>query len=199
MNAMDEQELLQRAQEGDHYAFNCLVWKYEQSVYNIALRMLGSEEDALDVCQEVFLKVYQNLKRFEKRSAFYTWLYKIAVNTCLTELRKRKRAQLIRKKAEKGQQDDVAFADRFAFSVPQEYEQSRVYTRVFEALQELDPDHRVVVELRILQELSVSEVAQILGIPPGTVKSRLFYALKKLRNLLKHDLHEQTLAYEPQQ
>lgn len=183
---MDDRELVQRAREGDRYAFNLLVWRWERPIYNLALRYLGSEEDATEVCQEVFVRAYSHLKEFRGDAQFSTWLYRIAINCCHNIARRRKKSREVSLEKtyasssylESSGHDHEAEAD---------YYRAQVMTRVAEALQRLPEEQRIVVELRILQDRPVEEVSQILGIPEGTVKSRLFYALKKLRDQL-HDL-----------
>jgi len=185
---MDDFELVRRAREGDRYAFNLLVWRWERPIYNLALRYLGSEEDATEVCQEVFVRAYTHLKEFRGEAQFSTWLYRIAVNCCHNIVRRRKRNREV-------SLDTIRALGTAKITQPEtgqaeeEYQRAQLLTRVAEALQMLPEEQRIVVELRILHDRPVEEVSEILGIPPGTVKSRLFYALRKLRDYLKDILH----------
>ena len=179
---MDDRQLVQRAREGDRYAFNLLVWRWEKPIYNLALRLLGSEDDAGEVCQEVFIRAYMHLRDFRGDARFSTWLYRIAVNCCHNLVRNRKRRREV-------SLDAAGVLPReTAIGVPdqeQAYHQAQMTTRILEAMQSLPEEQRIVVELRVLHDLSVEEVADILGIPQGTVKSRLFYGLRKLRRHLQ--------------
>ena len=96
LNHFDEQELIARAQNGDTEAFNPLVYKYQQKIYNLIYRKVGDRETAEDLCQEVFLKAWQALPNFKEQSVFYTWLYQIAFNCSIDYIRKRNRQRVLR-------------------------------------------------------------------------------------------------------
>ena len=181
---MDDLELVRRAREGDRYAFNLLVWRWERPIYNLALRYLGSEEDATEVCQEVFVRAYTHLKEFRGDAQFSTWLYRIAVNCCHNIVRRRKRSREVSLDTVRALRTTKIYPPETG-QAEEEYQRAQLLTRVAEALQMLPEEQRIVVELRILHDRPVEEVSEILGIPPGTVKSRLFYALRKLRGYLK--------------
>jgi len=180
---MDDAVLVERIRSGDRYAFNLLVWKWEKPIYNLALRVLGSEEDAAEVCQEVFIKAYMHIHEFRGDARFSTWLYRIAINCCHNHLRRRHRQRKLQVQA-----PDVEGAT--APDAEAVIHQTQLVDRIHRALQALPEDQRLVVELRVMHELSVEEVARIMGIPEGTVKSRLYYAVKRLRELLQPLLRE---------
>jgi RNA polymerase sigma-70 factor (ECF subfamily) len=180
---MDDAVLVERIRSGDRYAFNLLVWKWEKPIYNLALRVLGSEEDAAEVCQEVFIKAYMHIHEFRGDARFSTWLYRIAINCCHNHLRRRQRQRKLQ--VQVPDVEGAAAPDAEAV-----IHQTQLVDRIHRALQALPEDQRLVVELRVMHELSVEEVARIMGIPEGTVKSRLYYAVKRLRELLQPLLRE---------
>jgi RNA polymerase sigma-70 factor (ECF subfamily) len=180
---MDDAVLVERIRSGDRYAFNLLVWKWEKPIYNLALRVLGSEEDAAEVCQEVFIKAYMHIHEFRGDARFSTWLYRIAINCCHNHLRRRQRQRKLQ--VQVPDVEGAAAPDAEAV-----IHQTQLVDRIHRALQALPEDQRLVVELRVMHELSVEEVARIMGIPEGTVKSRLYYAVKRLRELLRPLLRE---------
>ncbi len=185
---MDDAALVERIRSGDRYAFNLLVWKWEKPIYNMALRVLGSEEDAAEICQEVFIKAYMHIHEFRGDARFSTWLYRIAINCCHNHLRQRRRQRRLQARV-----PDFKGADLDAAVVPDAetvVHQAQLVDRIHRALQALPEDQRLVVELRVMHELSVEEVAHVMGIPEGTVKSRLYYAVKRLRELLRPLLRE---------
>ncbi|MCS7311538.1 MAG: sigma-70 family RNA polymerase sigma factor [Acidobacteria bacterium] len=179
---MDDTALVERIRAGDRYAFNLLVWKWEKPIYNMALRVLGSEEDAAEICQEVFIKAYMHIHEFRGDARFSTWLYRIALNCCHNHLRRRQRQRKLR--ARVPDFEGVGLDEAAAPDAETVAHQAQLADRIRQALQGLPEDQRLVVELRVMHELSVEEVARIMGIPEGTVKSRLYYAVKRLRELL---------------
>lgn len=194
---MDELECLNRAQAGDLSAFAVLVEKHEQSVYNLCFRMLGHREDAADLTQEAFLRAFQSLKKFRGESRFSTWIYRIATNLCLDEKRKRK----IRRNVSLDQameKDNPEHAGGLAGFQPMSEdpgpeniaEQKDTLRSIQEAMEQLDDDFRTVLVLRDVMGNEYNEIAEILQIPVGTVKSRLYRARRLMRNLLaaQHEL-----------
>ncbi len=182
---IDDRELVERVRAGHRYAFNVLVWKWEKRIYNLALRMLGSEEDAAEVCQEVFLKAYTHIHDFRGDAQFATWLYRIAINCCRNRLRRRRRQRRVIADVVWSEAWTPGAIDPPTVDAETRIHQAMLMERVQQALLQLPEEQRMVIELRILQDCSVDEVAQIMGIPPGTVKSRLFYGIRRLRDLLK--------------
>ena len=174
--------------DGDANAFEAIVREFERNVYNIALRMSGDREDALDISQESFLKAYHSLHSFRGDSKFSVWLYRIVSNTCLDFLRERKRraeVPLVREDDE-GETEDAQIRDE---SLSPETLLERKLTReaVQRGLESLPEDQRKILLLREIQGFSYEEIGRILSLESGTVKSRIFRARKKLCEFLAED------------
>lgn len=179
-------ELLARARQGDEAAFKRLVERYESVVASTAIGMLGKGDDAEEVGQETFIRFYQSLRRFRAESRVGTYLTRIAINLSLDELRRRKKRKLrfwIWEERE-------ALPDELVVSDEQEIEANERKDFVRRAIQSLDGKHRAVVVLRMLNGYSTQETAALLGIPIGTVLSRLSRAQEKLRHLLSPLMNE---------
>jgi RNA polymerase sigma-70 factor, ECF subfamily len=173
------------SQRGDALAFNRLVLKWEKPIYNLALRMLQNSEEAAESAQEVFLSAYRNIRRFRQDSRFSTWLYRIAVNQCISRLRRRPPgAHYSLDDEEAGR--PLASRLRARESQEQELLEQESRRRVRDALQCLPADQRAVVELKFFQELTFEEIAAILETPLSTVKTRLYGGLEVLKNRLGH-------------
>ena len=160
-----DEDLVRRYLSGDRAAFAALVERHERRVYNLALRMTGREEDARDAAQDAFLTVLRKLSSFRGEAAFTTWLHRVTVNACYDLLRKRQRAPLL----ESGG-DLPAPEPRPA---PDPADDSSLSVDVQRALMQVPEDFRAVMILHDVQDLRQEEVAAILGVPVGTVKSRL--------------------------
>ena len=180
-------ELVQRAREGDDEAFRTLVERYQSKVAALAMGMLKSREDALDVVQETFTKAYQSLDRFKGDSSFYTWVYRIAVNQCIDH--QRREGRLVHIPIDGGERgetialppdDGVRRDDPF-----QGARDSEIVSRLRSALSELTPEHRAVILLREVEGLSYEEISRVLDCPKGTVMSRLHYARRQLQSRLR--------------
>jgi RNA polymerase sigma-70 factor (ECF subfamily) len=181
----DVTALIRAAQEGDQDAFEQLVRAYDQSVLRLAMNLLRSPEDARDVYQEAFLRVYRNLPAFRFDCSFHTWLYRIVTNLCLDHLRKRK----VRKEepgvlaTAEGPLDRMdATPEQRADGDPQRRLFSgEVRTRVKEVLGQLTPRERTVFELRHYQGLRLRRIGEILGTTEEAAKNCLFRATQKMR------------------
>ena len=185
-----EQELavIQRVQRGDVNAFESLVTAYEKNVYNLALRMTGSPEDAEDMAQEAFIKAYNSLPSFRGDSKFSVWLYRIVSNVCLDFLRKKNRRITVSLSAEDDDGEDVQLDLPDMSQSPEELlEKKLTRESVQRGLASLPPDARQILLLREIQGLSYEEIGETLGLEPGTVKSRIFRARKKLCAYLLSD------------
>jgi len=183
--ALSETALLDQCRRGNANAFERLVAQYEKKVYNLAFRMVGNHEDASDIAQEAFLKVYTSLDQFRGESSFSTWLYRVVSNACLDELRRRARHRVV------SIDTPVSVDDPSPRQIPSndpepghEIEKAEVQTAVQEGIKELPDDHRIILVLRDIQGLSYEEIAQVLDMPLGTVKSRLNRARLGLRDRL---------------
>ncbi len=182
-NADPDTLLVERAQAGDTVAFDELVLKYSRRLYGLVYHMTSHSEDSHDLLQDIFAKAYRSLKRFKGKSSFYTWIYSIAVNMTLNFLKKRKRrAGVSYDDVDTGIQNDPAFIDVTHGSNPRK--QSNIHEiqkKLNEAIQRLSNDHRTVVILFDIQGVPHAEIANILNISVGTVRSRLFHAHQQLR------------------
>ncbi len=181
-----DDRILQRARAGDRHAFDQIVAQYEKVAYNVAYRMTGHHEDAADIGQEAFIRVYQRLGEFRGDSSFETWLRRIVTNACLDELRKRKRQRLV-SLDEPMAVDDGELGRQFADTGegPHEAaERNETQRLVQEAITRLDEDYRIVLVLRDIEDLSYEEIASSLRLPLGTVKSRLNRARAALKDIL---------------
>ena len=187
-------ELVTAAQAGSVDAFGELVRKHQKRMLNIAYRMIGNYEDACETVQETFLSAYRSIKRFRKEAAFSTWLCGI----CLNQSRNRLKQMRSRARHEVQPVDDPVEMDESAFaretsdclSVIEQMERKELQERVQECMNGLDDEHREILVLRDIQGFSYEEISDILKVPDGTVKSRLFRARDVLKNSLKKALGE---------
>ncbi len=182
-----DSELVKRAQRGNTPAFEELVKRYEQKVYNIAYRMLGNEEDAKDALQDTFLRVFRFIKKFKAESSFYTWLYRITTNVCLTRLKRKTKKE----KYTSSLDESIKVKDEIEREIPDYkyspellYERHRMQKVLQVAINELPSDYRSVIVLRDLQGLSNKEVSKALQLSITAVKSRLHRGRVFLRNRL---------------
>ncbi len=185
---LDEAGLIRAAQAGDGAAFERLVRAYDASVLRIAMNMLRSPEDARDVYQEAFLRVFRNLHSFRFDCSFHTWLYRIVTNICLDQLRKRKvrREEQSTVETEEGPVDRMErFQEPAPYADPERQTQSRqLSSRIAGALAGLSPRERMVFELRHYQGLRLRNIGEVLGTSEEAAKNCLFRATRKLRDAL---------------
>ena len=181
-----DQEAIERVLSGDTEAFSEVVERYKDRLFNVLVRILGDHHTAEDVLQEVFVKAFRALERFQRESQLYTWLYRIAVNAALSQRRKgRGRAPVLSldQPREAGAPlQDPSVPGR---GVPEEVEANEAAERVRHEIQNLEDDHRVILVLKDLEGMAYDEIAGVLGCPKGTVKSRLHRARMALRDRLK--------------
>jgi len=179
-------ELVRQVVGGDGAAFGPIVERYQDRLYNTVYRMVGSAEDARDLVQEVFIKAYENLASFKGTSSLYTWLFRIAVNASLSHRRKRKWVRRIGPPGDGGDgQPPSDCPDPGDTNPAREMLAAETEATVQQALAQLDDEHRTVVVLRDIQHCDYREIADILGVPTGTVKSRLHRARLLLRDKLQ--------------
>ena len=184
-----EQELVERAKRGDPDAFGQLVTDNEKRIYNLALRMTGSPEDAAELAQEAFLNAWRGLHRFQGESSFATWLYRLATNLCLDHLRAQKRrTQSMGPALSLDDEENVPVQVADQQLQPQEAAERSERRRALErGLASLPDHHRQVLIMRELSGLSYQEIAQVLDLDLGTVKSRIARARLSLRKILLED------------
>lgn len=181
----EERAIIDRVLQGNTNAFEQLVREHEKGVYNLALRMLGREQDALDASQESFFKAYRSLRSFRGDSRFSVWLYRLTSNVCLDMLRKASREGAAMSVSGEDLQD---LPDPDSRHDPQEILERREKQRAVHAgLGKLPEPFRQILILRDINGLSYEEIGQVLDLEPGTVRSRLFRARQKLAGILMND------------
>ena len=181
-----DRNLIHRALQGDQKAYEELMQKYRGSVFNLVQRMIGNRQEAEDIVQETFIKAFNALPSFNEEYAFSTWLFKIATNNCIDVLRKRKLQTFsldrpVRTKDGEVQRD---FADD-SYSPERDAVYEEHANLILEAIEELPPKYRRVINLRHREDRSYEEIAEILKVPIGTVKARIFRARELLKKKLK--------------
>jgi RNA polymerase sigma-70 factor, ECF subfamily len=178
----DEHDLVRRARRGDREAFGALVQRYQQRVVGVARALTHNPDDAVELAQETFIRAFQNLRTFEGRSSFSTWLYRIASNLSIDWRRREGRYPIARGEEAENELRKIPSAQGDSFRAVARGELGQ---KVREALKELTAEHRQVILLREMEGLSYEEISEILNCPKGTVMSRLHYARSHLRTLLK--------------
>ena len=180
---MDDKHIVAQARRGDLSAFEELVTRYEKRVYAIALRSSGSPEDAADITQEVFLKAWRSMESFRGDSGFATWLFRITMNMCVDHARRRQ-TQPQTQPLVQGEEDDERPIPDTAPTPEEHLENSELGRELAAALDEVSDEHRRIVLLRDVSGMSYTEIAEVLEISEGTVKSRLSRARIALRKIL---------------
>ena len=179
--------IVQRVQNGEVSAFNQLVQKYRQPLFSTIYNMTGNREDATDIAQEVFIKAFQSIKRFRGQASFYTWLYRIAVNSSITFIKRAKKQRFINYETI----DETLVSSEILeyFTAKTKTEKGallkELQEKLNEALQKLSPKHRIVVILHEVEGMCHKEIANITKTSEGTVRSRLHYAKKMLQAFLQ--------------
>lgn len=190
----DEHLLVAAAKKGDVSAFEELVNRYEDKIFRLTKNITGNHEDAEDAMQDAFLKAYSHLQDFHGESRFYTWLVRIAANESLMRLRKRRPNQFSLDEPVEGETDLIPRElEDWGPSPEQGYAQAELQGILAEFIEKLEPEFRIVLVLRELEELSTQETAEALGISVPAVKSRLLRARLKLREKLNRHFRRGTL------
>jgi len=179
----DDLSLINRFKAGDISAFEEILLRHQDKIYNLCRRMLGNSHDAEDAAQDVFLKAYQNLNRFKPESSLHTWLFRIAVNTCIDYKRKPFFESLFKTSTE----GDVFVIERPADSPSPDrlYESKQIDDAIQLALSRLSAKLRVVIVLKEIEGLPYDKIAEVLDVSIGTVKSRISRAREELKEFLK--------------
>ena len=180
----NERDMIERASGGDAAAFNRLMEQHERRMYAVALRMCGNREDAQDCLQEAMLRVYRAIGGFKGQSSFSTWVYRITMNTCLDELRRKKNRQ----SASLDNLLEMGWSPTDDSNAPEKQAmRSELRRNLNRAIQELPEEMRAAVVLRDIQGFSYDEIARMLEINVGTIKSRISRGREKLREKLKEN------------
>lgn len=180
IRSKSDAELVKELKNGRQAAFSELVRRYQERVYWVARRMVGSHDDADDIAQEVFIKVYRSIDSFREESSFYTWVYRIATNTSINFLKRKKLRELIRF-------DDLVAPLISVEDQPDEAVEREENTTLIErAIQRLPQKQRQVFIMRYYDELSYEEMAKILKKSVGGLKANYFHALKKIKEFMRN-------------
>lgn len=181
-----DQQLVERVQQGDKRAFDLLVAKYQQRIINLVGRFVRNPNDAMDVTQEAFLKAYRALPKFRGDSAFYTWMYRIAVNTAKNYLAVQSRRPLeADQDYEEIEQIDSSGVLRDQATPEHMLLRDEIQDTVIRAIEELPEDLRTAITLREVEGLSYEDIAAVMECPIGTVRSRIFRAREAIDKQLK--------------
>jgi RNA polymerase sigma-70 factor, ECF subfamily len=180
----DDPHLIAECLKGDTAAFGVLVRRYQERLYNSVYRLADNAEDAQDIVQEAFLNAYQSLHSFKGDSLFFTWLYRIAVNTAIS-LRRKRRVLVRRELADNGEQRMDPLDPSVGSDPGHALEQAEQSRKVWQALNRLSPEHRAVLVMKDMEGHKYDTMAEILQVPIGTIRSRLHRARLELRQLLE--------------
>lgn len=183
MTAEQEKKTIEQVLGGDRDAFALLVQAHQKNVYALALRTLKNEQDALDISQEVFIKAYSALSSFKGQSRLSVWLYRVTHNMCLDHLRKQGKTQTVSCSADEEEDHPLSLPDD-TYEPHKAYEKKELRQELEAAIDSLSEEHRQVLTMRELSDMSYAEIAEELGISEGTVKSRLARARKAAAEFL---------------
>lgn len=191
---LQEISLIERCKKGEFSAFRELMERYQSRIYSVCYGIMRNREDALDVVQDVFIKIYKSIKQFKGESGLYVWMYRIAVNKSLDHYRKKKRKALI---YEKASNDAKVFNRQFEKQTPQDETLAiELKEKVSDAIGQLPEKQKGIIILREIEGLSYQEISKIMKCSVGTVMSRLFYARKKLAKNLAQYVHKKDSSSE---
>ena len=186
-----DEQLMQRVKGGDMRAFDLLVRRWEHQLFNLIYKIIGDFEASEDIRQEVLLRVYQAARRYRPQSQFKTWLYRIAINCSINELKKRERRRMLPLTItyESGDGKEQTLENILPDPGPQPddiIQQNEIAECIQEGLRRLPGEQRIVIVLRHYEGLKFQQIASVLGCPLGTVKSRMRHGLEHLGMILKH-------------
>ena len=195
LEQIDEDELVNRFQNGDIEAFNPLVLKYEKKIYNLIYQQIRDRETAKDISQEVFLKAFKALPNFKGGSAFYSWIYRIAINSSIDFQRQRNRSRVLTFEELPPDADDVLRMSDSHPSPEKLLEEKELGKIIRKAVRELPPGQRRVFNLRHRRELAIKEIAVLLNRSEGTIKAHLHHAHRRLQGMLLPYLRNEPLEW----
>ena len=194
LELIDEHELVVRFQNGDIGAFNTLVLKYQNRIAKLIYRHINDAETTKDLCQEVFLKAFKALPKFKRESAFYSWLYRIAMNCCIDFLRQQSRRKTIAFEELTGGQEELKLISKYP-SPSHLVEMEELGDIISKAVSQLSPKQQRVFRLRYDQKLQIKEIAVLINRSEGTVKTHLHHAHRRLRELLRPYMENRPLEW----
>jgi RNA polymerase sigma-70 factor (ECF subfamily) len=168
-------DLVERYLAGDMAAFDELMIRYERQIYRVCFRFVENREDAMDLAQEVFIKAFEHLPTFRRESSLKTWLYRIAINHCINHVKKHSQEFV----------EVTEYTGSFHPSVQRHLEEQEQRDHFRRMVKHLPPKQKAILELRINEQLSYDEIAKISGRSVSTIKASVFFALEKLRKLVK--------------
>ncbi len=187
-----DQDLIDRAREGDTRAFDALILKYGEKLYGLVYHMTSHKEDTHDLLQEIFARAYRSLGKFRGSSSFYTWIYQIAVNLTLNFIKKKKRRSMLSlNELDSEVHQDPGLVDHTHEANPERQSNlNELQLKLNEAMKKLSDPHRMVVTMFDIQGMSHGEIAKILKTSEGTIRSRLHYAHLQLQSALQETWEE---------
>jgi len=203
MNNLSDAELIERFRKGQIQAFNLLAWRWQKPILNFLYRFLGNVQDAEDACQKTFIKVYQKLMGLQDLNKFRVWLYQVAANQARDQLRHRKRHSFFSINSNSASNSNMD--DEIVPELPDPESNNlegnahgKQLRQIFEeAMQTIPEEQRAVIVMKVYQDLKFIEISEVLKLPLNTVKSRMYYGLKALKETLKkQNLSEEALSYE---
>jgi RNA polymerase sigma-70 factor (ECF subfamily) len=180
---ISDTQIIERTLGGEPEAFNLLVHRWERHIYGLTLRMLGRDEEAKDATQETFLSAYRNLSKFRGEAKFSSWIYRIALNICNTKLRGRSKNTFSIDEEREEHGFEIAIEE---YDLSDNVQREEITLHVRRALQGLPTEMRQIIVMKEYEGLKFHEIAEILGIPLSTVKTRMYTGLTELRKRLAH-------------
>ncbi len=196
---MTDANLIANYLKGDMSSFNTLVWRWEKPMFNFIYRYLGDSELAKDATQRLFIKMYKNLHKLKEHARFSAWLYQIAANLCKDELKRMKRRNSVSLDSirENHSENAIDLSDASANDPNADVSQSELEQLIKQALQAIPEEQRIVIIMKEYQGLKFAEIAEALGEPINTVKSRMYYGLSALRKVFERwNINQEVLEYE---
>lgn len=191
MQQNEEALLIKKAQNGDVAAYEELIGQYEKTIYQLCLRMLKEPQEAYDAAQEVCIKIWKQLDTFKEESKLSTWIYRIATNQCLDLIRRNKRRaveiSLYQSDDETHQEEKIADKQSVWTDMSEMMTQKEMTEVLMQGISEMKEDYRVILILRDIEEKAYEEIAEILALSIGTVKSRISRARQALKKILEQD------------
>ncbi|MCA8940984.1 MAG: sigma-70 family RNA polymerase sigma factor [Planctomycetes bacterium] len=187
MNAVEEIRLISGAKHGDAQSFEILVQRYIGRAIRVAYGYVGNRDEATELAQEAFFRVYKSLERFRDGEPFAPWFFRILRNACITYIQKHRRKGHFSKDQVRRDESDSSFElpDQHTTSPHEDAELSETQRQLWSCLEMLSVNHREIIMLRHFEDLDYAAIAEVLDIPIGTVMSRLYHARRKLRDLIE--------------